>query len=862
MAALYCLRDKRKILVFLLLGLVNFALLNHHELQFLEQLLREAWKVDYYQSDPVTTTLCSSIKPPRPRHPHAGAPFPNGTHTPLLGTAPTRPSSSYVVWTYPAAPNINATTRLDDMVVADDEIFLCAYRAACPATVPWERINLRELTRGTPCHDAVMNHALQKVIHGRDYPDHVQSVALLALVYKHPHACVRSWGDARQFCLQDLRDNFSHYYPPPPQQQQPNASSSSPAAVVVPLVVPVSRPDLSSLRFLTLKYPNGRRGNSGDEIQDLTGVQFQPFISGFVHRDHGWRNVNVSGNVINNAWYGNNFNYPQDLQQRVNMTLLSIHYSGAGRVFANRTHNLRVLREYTQRVGPIGARDSQTLDFLQQQLHLPAYLSRCLTLMLQLGCHCHGCPPCREKRDYYILNDVEPDLLPERARQQLRGAPVREVTANMMFERNDETFPKTYEYAFRLLTLYATRAKLVITSRLHSALPAFAMGVPVIFVNNPKRLPGGDRSRLSGIFDLFTVYQPGDEWTFDLEQPPPNPGVHLADRNRASFWNYLKRRSTFYEDSARLHGMIPLQRLGRDRPFPELHSTFHFVVEVQSERELLSWQIVRAIEYVFYHHPNAHVTVHYSEDHHLPPPLSSKLDIFPETGYHLSVEAYNLACLIGEVARGARNELEPSLVRGFLADAAERADSDATWHTREKVLVGLLVLLRDGGVLLGSDVYVLKGIPVQLQNAISNGSGGAATGPSIMILQQGHDAGLAMLQWVLKNYKKKQPQLTSSSSRLLVESALWNSDASQSIRTFPAGEFYSLLGDDARSCFTTKLDLDISDAYAVHIDAEVSKDYDLMSSGSTCDDLLYRHCILCDELHTKLDVSDSQKKEQ
>src|SRR5690606_3845121 len=48
-----------------------------------------------------------------------------------------------------------------------------------------------------------------------------------------------------------------------------------------------------------------------------------------------------------------------------------------------------------------------------------------------------------------------------------------------------------YQYSYNLLQHYAN-AKVVITARIHVALPSVGMGTPVIFVNLPEsKLPGG-----------------------------------------------------------------------------------------------------------------------------------------------------------------------------------------------------------------------------------------------------------------------------------------------------------------------------------------------------------------------------------
>jgi len=92
-----------------------------------------------------------------------------------------------------------------------------------------------------------------------------------------------------------------------------------------------------------------------------------------------------------------------------------------------------------------------------------------------------------------------------------------------------------FSLAERYLKEYAD-ARLVITSRIHCALPCLAMGVPVIFINafdDPV-----DSCRFGGILDLFNRVDIGPEGNvssnfglrglLDGKNVPENPARHLA----------------------------------------------------------------------------------------------------------------------------------------------------------------------------------------------------------------------------------------------------------------------------------------------------------------------------------------------
>lgn len=127
---------------------------------------------------------------------------------------------------------------------------------------------------------------------------------------------------------------------------------------------------------------------------------------------------------------------------------------------------------------PIGCRDEYTLNECLRN-GIQAYLNGCITI----------CFPRLEqynKNGKVYLVDIQPELesyIPEKLKQ---GA-VRMTHLIPEGELREE--------AKRLLEQYAASASLVITSRLHAAIPCMAMGIPVIFCKNefPSRYTWCDR---------------------------------------------------------------------------------------------------------------------------------------------------------------------------------------------------------------------------------------------------------------------------------------------------------------------------------------------------------------------------------
>ena len=135
--------------------------------------------------------------------------------------------------------------------------------------------------------------------------------------------------------------------------------------------------------------------------------------------------------------------------------------------------------EYLKAHEPIGCRDEHTLNECLKN-GIKAYLNGCITI----------CFPHLEKYNEdgkVYLVDVQPEL-EEQIPENLKKNAVR--LSHLIPEGED-----LYGMAKALLEEYATSARLIITSRLHAAIPCMAMGIPVILAKNdfPSRYTWCDR---------------------------------------------------------------------------------------------------------------------------------------------------------------------------------------------------------------------------------------------------------------------------------------------------------------------------------------------------------------------------------
>jgi hypothetical protein len=266
-----------------------------------------------------------------------------------------------------------------------------------------------------------------------------------------------------------------------------------------------------------------RSSNLGDDIQALAALPFLPRIDYFVDRDSiGTFEPSTPMEKVKicmNGWFLGSRSWPPPRSLDplfVSFHLGRHHYTEykrfGGEEFLLGRKSIAYLREHE----PIGCRDFTTVQLLEKE-KVKAYFSGCLTLTLNVAK--------REEADREEILLVEPNLdigtlfasIPQRCKSktafvshhtQLRGPP--ELRMNT---------------ALRILERYAV-AKLVITSRLHCALPCLAFGTPVLFVP-----PSYDVGRLPGLAELFNPVSVNDGVIAEhiaWYDPAPNPSKHLV----------------------------------------------------------------------------------------------------------------------------------------------------------------------------------------------------------------------------------------------------------------------------------------------------------------------------------------------
>ncbi len=544
--------------------------------------------------------------------------------------------------------------------------------------------------------------------------------------------------------------------------------------------------------------------NVGDEIQGFPGLQFLPYLDNFLERDRlAYSRSEQKITAFFNAWWGSLIaQWPPP--PNVDPLLFSIHI-GSDMHSQWRSHT-----NYLIERGPIGCRDDATLQFLTT-LGVPAYFSGCMTLMLQRK---------SVRMDTIYITDVKDEyinMLPK----EIQEKGVR-VHHDLGFSLNKEYRTRQ---GFEIIDQYSS-AKLVITQRIHSALPCVAMGTPVIFINSDK-MPGGggtsqaSSSRIVGLSTMFHTFdnykmtrEEGMKWfaEFPWDDPPPNPDIATVMRLRATFWYQIRQRPSLF-DAARKLGLIPMS------PPSPCQDRRRFHIHFQDPDEDFTWQDHRSIESVFRHHPCANVLVHSNT-------LNNKrFDVFREAGYKILVAQYDFDVLLNNITALKSNQPE-----GL--------------YTKENVknLLPAVVLYKWGGIYMDSNVVITQPLDKLPTNFVIRKQNPQRTKLDVNLSFVGFEKQSRYLELVMSNFASNVAYPSSSmyAQRLMDRN---------NVTVIEAGTEFIVI----KECNAVNQSSVLRNVVAVAMPSNHSFTDSIgtttpLLSGSLCQQVLQHYCVICSKL--------------
>lgn len=215
--------------------------------------------------------------------------------------------------------------------------------------------------------------------------------------------------------------------------------------------------------------------NIGDDIQSYAASQFLPHVDYILDRENMMNFVSEDGKqvkVIMNAWYIHNkykFSFsPYIYPLFISMHLKKFPYEDGLTIKENYITN--DIKKIFKKYGPVGARDLNTKKLLEK-LDIPNYFSGCLTLTIKKFDDV--------KKSNYIcavnINEKELEILKKKTSKKI-------ITINQDISKgslSDKSWSERKSQVIQLLKLYQG-AELVVTTKLHCALPCLALETNVL----------------------------------------------------------------------------------------------------------------------------------------------------------------------------------------------------------------------------------------------------------------------------------------------------------------------------------------------------------------------------------------------
>jgi len=282
--------------------------------------------------------------------------------------------------------------------------------------------------------------------------------------------------------------------------------------------------------------PKTKIFNIGDYIQSLSASQFfADKIDAFINRERLDEYNGDDVKLIMNGWFMHDpDHWPPS--PKIHPLFISFHINSLAKNKLISEDSIRYLKQFE----PIGCRDRNSTKLLHDK-GIHSYFSGCLTLTLSNNYKSNN--PKREKFIFvdpiYKINKSAISLLKLSAmvimnwhkmailckkingrfsfRKLFQATAFYEIysklfldniimNASYIHHEITDNFPSEnskFDFAQNLLHIYA-EAKLVITSRIHCALPCLALDTPVLYIENINQSEVSS-CRLDGIKELFNI---------------------------------------------------------------------------------------------------------------------------------------------------------------------------------------------------------------------------------------------------------------------------------------------------------------------------------------------------------------------
>jgi len=276
-------------------------------------------------------------------------------------------------------------------------------------------------------------------------------------------------------------------------------------------------------------YFDGRHeyfeGNIGDYIQSLAALQYLPknckpyFIDRDAVRYYYGPKVKLIMNSWNHIIRSNTY-----ISSQISPFFVSYHIDNDDKLPLKYIENLK-------KYSPIGCRDIKTRDQLNNY-GIKSYFSSCLTTTLDIDYAVEQ----EQRTNEIIFVDYElgKKTMIDQFFLSLKSYNFSNIThITHAYNLESKSHIERFKIAKSLLVRYS-KAKLVVSTRIHAALPCLAINTPVIFINKKydKRYPG--------IYELLNTIGLNKQNKFEIRVNIDDKGLVYNSKDYLKYANKLK----------------------------------------------------------------------------------------------------------------------------------------------------------------------------------------------------------------------------------------------------------------------------------------------------------------------------------
>ena len=240
--------------------------------------------------------------------------------------------------------------------------------------------------------------------------------------------------------------------------------------------------------------------NIGDDFQSYVMAQVLGPPEIWINRDRAAAYQGEACRLIANAFMTQE-SFP--IAPQIQPKFVAIHLGGMEKPIDPK--KLQYFEENAAQEGPIGCRDWDTFRYLDR-LQVPCYFAGCPSVL------CEPMPGV-ETEEFILFIDVNPQMF-----GHLQGQDAVLWHTQRVVDHRSSARQELCRARHELFSA----ARLIVTSKIHVALPCLGIGKPVIFVRQQIFLPG----RLGALPEGFTTYAAGTDelWKMHLD-----PNLHQFD---------------------------------------------------------------------------------------------------------------------------------------------------------------------------------------------------------------------------------------------------------------------------------------------------------------------------------------------